>query len=135
MTSTTGRHTLSPAADAAKTDDTGTKRPYVLADADGSRVALVVSFNAVPAGVVDGAPQPVPGVYALLLADDGTAAPLVPTWDRYTYALVAGETLTLGALDAPMPGLRFTAAVHVPEGVDAAAHSFRLVLGEHGTPC
>ena len=133
MTSYTSRFGFSAGADApARRGDTpGVVQPSVVADLDPQRTSLVLTFNAFPAGLDDGPPVYLPGAFALFLFDDGRQEALVPGWEHYTVALTTGETQTLGASDAPLPSLRVTAALHVPDDVDAADYRFSIIVGEH----
>lgn len=136
MTSQTSRLTLDAAADApGKTgDSSGTAAPSVAAEIDADRTGLVLSFNAFDLAAGEGAsPVNVPGAFALFLFDDGRSDVLPPSWDRYTLACAAGETLQLGPADAPLPALRVTVALHLPDGITPAAYRFAVVVGEHAT--
>ena len=134
MRTRNSRFTLDASADAAAKGEmtTGAERPAVVCDADDGRTALSLSFNAFDAGAPAGsAPVDVPGVYALLLFEGADDPARVPSWDRYTEALAPGSTLTVGPADAPLAGLRVTAALHVPPDVDPALFVFSVVAGEY----
>lgn len=129
--------TLSATSHAAAKDSVAAESgvPAVVAEADASRRALVLAFYAHPAADAAKAPVPVAGVVALVRLDDGRERAVVPSWKDHAYTLLPGETITLGEADAPLQTLRATVAIDVAADVDPAAYVFRVVTGEHGTPC
>jgi hypothetical protein len=125
--------TLSATSNAAAKNSVAAESgsPVVVAEADASRRALVLTFYAHPAGDAAKAPVPAPGVIALVRLDDGRSQAVVPSWKDHTYTLLPGDTITLNEADAPLQTLRVTVAIDAAEDVDPDAFVFRINAGEH----